>query len=642
MSERHRGSPSRGRAGLVMAGMAGAAGMVLMGPAGVVPAHAAASCSPAGTSGFTAAMVATAGQSISGQTIDATGCDLGIYIGPSATNVTVDGVTISGANDHAIYAQDTTGVTIKNSTIQNNGVKPTAGVTENKAVELDGSTNSSVTNNTVQNNVADGAIGVDDDGPLSPGAPAPGPKQPVNASNITVSGNKAPNNYGGCTIVVAAYDAGSVVDHITVTGNTVSGTPGQFGPNGPVIGQIVVANDGPGNRITNTTVSGNTITGSALAGIVLHANAPGDVLSGTVIQGNTLSANHWLVPFGPPQTTAIAVQAEDGPPGAVPLVTGTSITGNTMTNQFYGIWSKGQVTGTAIGSNSITTTPGGLAVFNKPDAFSGYTMVAGDGGAFTFGGARYFGSVPGNHIPRTAPLVGIAPTRDNGGYWMAGSDGSVDNFGDASSLGSLTAMHVKTTAPVVGIAASQADNDPEAPPGSPNANGYYLVSGAGGVFNFGDAKFFGSMGGKHLVKPIVGMAVTPDSLGYWLVASDGGVFSFGDAKFFGSMGGKHLNAPIVGMAADPTGGGYDLVAADGGVFTFGDAKFAGSAGALHLAKPVVGMAMGPSAGAPGSPAGGYWLVASDGGVFSYGTARFHGSTGNLHLVSPVVGFAATL
>jgi hypothetical protein len=43
------------------------------------------------------------------------------------------------------------------------------------------------------------------------------------------------------------------------------------------------------------------------------------------------------------------------------------------------------------------------------------------------------------------------------------------------------------------------------------------------------------------------MAATPDGAGYWLVASDGGVFSFGDSAFHGSMGGKPLNAPIVGM-----------------------------------------------------------------------------------------------
>ncbi|MHB8287723.1 MAG: hypothetical protein ACYDEY_00500 [Acidimicrobiales bacterium] len=30
------------------------------------------------------------------------------------------------------------------------------------------------------------------------------------------------------------------------------------------------------------------------------------------------------------------------------------------------------------------------------------------------------------------------------------------------------------------------------------------------------------------------MAATSDGKGYWLVGSDGGIFSFGDAKFYGS------------------------------------------------------------------------------------------------------------
>ena len=56
------------------------------------------------------------------------------------------------------------------------------------------------------------------------------------------------------------------------------------------------------------------------------------------------------------------------------------------------------------------------------------------------------------------------------------------------------------------------------------------------------------------------MAPTPDGKGYWLVAIDGGVFAFGDAGFYGSMGGTPLNQPIVGMAATPDGKGYWLVA----------------------------------------------------------------------------------
>ena len=79
-----------------------------------------------------------------------------------------------------------------------------------------------------------------------------------------------------------------------------------------------------------------------------------------------------------------------------------------------------------------------------------------------------------------------------------------------------------------------------------------------------------------LNKPVVGMAATPDGGGYWLVAADGGVFSFGDARFWGSTGHIVLNKPVVGIAATPDGGGYWLVAADGGVFSFGDATFYGT------------------------------------------------------------------
>jgi hypothetical protein len=58
------------------------------------------------------------------------------------------------------------------------------------------------------------------------------------------------------------------------------------------------------------------------------------------------------------------------------------------------------------------------------------------------------------------------------------------------------------------------------------------------------------MGGKPLNAPIVGIAATPDGGGYWEVASDGGVFNYGDAGFSGSMGGTPLNQPVVGAATE--------------------------------------------------------------------------------------------
>ena len=86
-------------------------------------------------------------------------------------------------------------------------------------------------------------------------------------------------------------------------------------------------------------------------------------------------------------------------------------------------------------------------------------------------------------------------------------------------------------------------------PGKASSKGYWLVGSDGGLFSFGDAQFFGSMGGQPLAAPITGMATTPDGKGYWLVGSDGGLFSFGDAQFFGSMGGKALTSSVVGVCA---------------------------------------------------------------------------------------------
>ena len=66
---------------------------VLAGPAAVAGATPT-SCDTAGTTGLTASVVASPGQRIDGGTIDATGCDVGIYVGPGVEHVVVDGVTV--------------------------------------------------------------------------------------------------------------------------------------------------------------------------------------------------------------------------------------------------------------------------------------------------------------------------------------------------------------------------------------------------------------------------------------------------------------------------------------------------------------------------------------------------------------------
>jgi hypothetical protein len=60
-----------------------------------------------------------------------------------------------------------------------------------------------------------------------------------------------------------------------------------------------------------------------------------------------------------------------------------------------------------------------------------------------------------------------------------------------------------------------------------------------------------------------------------LVAADGGVFGFGDARFFGSEVGR-LTSPAVGMAGISTGAGYRLVTEQGSVDNFGSALAEGA------------------------------------------------------------------
>ena len=207
------------------------------------------------------------------------------------------------------------------------------------------------------------------------------------------------------------------------------------------------------------------------------------------------------------------------------------------------------------------------------------------------------------------------------GYWLVASDGGIFAYGTAQFYGSMGGQPLN--APIVGIATT------------PDGKGYWEVASDGGIFAFGDAVFYGSEGGQPLNAPIIAIAATPDGKGYWEVASDGGIFAFGDAVFYGSEGGQPLNKPIVGMAPTPDGKGYWEVATDGGIFSFGDAAFHGSTGSLTLVQPVVGMVPTPDGQ-------GYWLSAADGGLFAFGDAAFYGSVpaDNVH-VTNVVGITAT-
>jgi hypothetical protein len=145
---------------------------------------------------------------------------------------------------------------------------------------------------------------------------------------------------------------------------------------------------------------------------------------------------------------------------------------------------------------------------------------------------------------------------------------------------------------------------------TPDGAGYWLVAADGGVFAFGDAVFYGSMGATHLVASVTGMAPTKDGKGYWLVGGDGGVFAFGDAGFYGSTGKKPPSASIAGIAATPDGGGYWMVGNDGSVYPFGDAVGFGEASTTKPISPV-------SAIVATSDGQGYWLLEPDDWSYSF-------------------------
>jgi len=147
--------------------------------------------------------------------------------------------------------------------------------------------------------------------------------------------------------------------------------------------------------------------------------------------------------------------------------------------------------------------------------------------------------------------------------------------------------------------------------GAPDFGGYWLIDSDGAEYGFGDARY-SSFPSRGVAEPFV--AVADD----YTVSADGTVLTLGGgAGMFGSMAGRHLNAPIVGIVNTWSYNGYWLVASDGGIFSFGGAPFLGSLAGRHLKQPIVAMT--------NSRVRGYWELAADGGVFSFGKATYFGS-----------------
>jgi len=354
-------------------------GLVAAGPAQATPATTPAhTCTQnVDGSGLSAAVVAKSHQRIANQTINATGCDIGIYIGPRASHVSIDHVTVENANFQGILAQKTSHILIENSTITENGwhtIDPTipvptpmppgwvqSHVSQSFGVSLFGVSHSRVENNQVSNN-GRGGIGVMDNGPNDPGTITQNANAPLTTSSHDVLvGNFVTENYSGCGIVVATQNVGGALSNLRIVGNTVKGTgfssPASQAHGAPDIGGIVVAADPPGSSVRQVVVRQNRVTDSFEGGIIVNAEAPNSFTQRVTITGNVVSGNN-IGHLEAPNTAGVIVFAAPAP-GAQNR--DTVVSSNWISGQFYGIWSMGDFAPTTR-HNHITVTSGGSPI----------------------------------------------------------------------------------------------------------------------------------------------------------------------------------------------------------------------------------------------------------------------------------------
>ncbi len=213
--------------------------------------------------------------------IDATGKSMGIMVmSPSTAGTVIEGFTVENANNHGIYVQDSSSVIIENNVVTHNGLSPTKAFSgEDKAIQLTGTSQSTVAGNKVVGNQF-GGIAVTDDGPLNPGFYSPGSANA--AVGNMISGNIVVSNRPAhCAIVVSAYNPNEgVINNIVSSNVVVDNSAG-----------IIVAADTPNTMAVNNSVIFNTILNNGEGGVVIHSNAPGDVVTGTTVTGNTISGN---------------------------------------------------------------------------------------------------------------------------------------------------------------------------------------------------------------------------------------------------------------------------------------------------------------------------------------------------------------
>jgi parallel beta-helix repeat protein len=277
--------------------------------------------------------------------IDAKGQMNGILItGAGANGSGVSGFVVENATQEGILAQQTAWVGISNNTVKHNDLGVSAATPTGECaaagtvpgdcgegVHLLSVTQSVVSGNQVSGN-SGGILLTDELGPT--------------AGNL-ITHNQVNDNVLDCGITVAGHNAQGIVNgqrqpgvagvyqnvisHNVANGNGVKGQ-------GAGIGLFA---GGPGAAVYENSVIENSASGNGLAGVTLHSHAPRQDLNNNVIANNTLGNNAlYGYTTGAPgdddagltQTADVAIWS------AVSPITGTVVSGNTLSKAYYGVW----------------------------------------------------------------------------------------------------------------------------------------------------------------------------------------------------------------------------------------------------------------------------------------------------------------
>ena len=291
-----------------------------------------------------------------GATIDATGHDHGIEIlGAASAGTTVRGFTVRNAGLEAIFADQTSNLTIANNSLLDNDLlffvenSPCVGSLDDcgEALHLQSVTGSTITGNLVQDNVG-GILLTDEEGPT--------------AGN-TISNNQVLDNAQDCGITLASHFfsfAGAVAPGVggvyqnqvlnnTSNGNGAAGI-GIFG--GP-----------PGAAAWGNVVSGNTAMNNGLPGVAIHSHFALQNVEGNVVVNNTLSGNGGDDDAETPGGAGVVVFADvtHNPipflPPASPIAH-TTVAANRISNEDIGIYTLGATKVSGLPSNKFDSTVG--------------------------------------------------------------------------------------------------------------------------------------------------------------------------------------------------------------------------------------------------------------------------------------------